>query len=95
MSAYLPCSECDGTGWILYRAETVDGELEEAYRLCPKYCAPRYCMSKSNGLTCPRPSTVRYGLRRYFCKEHIEVVCADEDVNRASEAINIPGGGCR
>jgi hypothetical protein len=52
-------------------------------------------MSKSNGLTCPRPGTVRYGLRRYFCKEHIEVVCADEDVNRASEAINIPGGGCR
>ncbi len=75
MSAYPPCSECDGTGWILYRAETVDGELEEAYRLCPKYCAPRYSMSKSNGLTCPRPGTVRYGLRRYFCKEHIEVVC--------------------
>lgn len=71
MSAYLPCSECDGTGWILYRAETVDGELEEAYRLCPKYCVPRYCMSKSNGLTCPRPGTVRYGLLRYFCKEHI------------------------
>src|SRR4051812_23953671 len=31
----LPCRECDGTGWVPYRSETVEGGFEEAYRLCP------------------------------------------------------------
>src|SRR5215211_6954045 len=39
----LPCRECDGTGWVSYRSETVDGDFEEAYRLCSKGHAPRYC----------------------------------------------------
>src|SRR3712207_3991480 len=38
------CLECYGTGWVLYRSETKDGEFEEASRLCSKGHAPRYCM---------------------------------------------------
>jgi hypothetical protein len=55
------CLECDGTGWVLYRSETIDGEFEEAYRLCPKGHAPRYCMGSSGGQLCPRPATRRLG----------------------------------
>ena len=86
MSADPSCDECDGTGWILYRSETVDGVLEEAYRLCPNCCTPRYCTGRSNERSCPRPGTVRYGRRGYFCEEHIKVVLIDEEVNRAHEA---------
>ena len=64
------CRECDGTGWVLYRLETKDGEFEEAYRLCPKGHAPRYCMGSSCGHLCPRLASVRCGLG-YYCKEHI------------------------
>jgi hypothetical protein len=49
------CRECDGTGWVLYRSETKDGEFEEAYRLCPKGHGPRYCMGSSRGQLCPAP----------------------------------------
>ncbi len=28
------CSECSGTRWVLYFSETMDGNLEEAFRLC-------------------------------------------------------------
>jgi hypothetical protein len=28
------CSKCDGTRWIRYLSETIDGRLEEAFRLC-------------------------------------------------------------
>ncbi len=80
MSADPSCDECDGTGWIFYRSETVDGVLEEAYRLCPNCCTPRYCMGRSNERSCPRPGTVSYGLR-YFCKKHAEVICYDERWN--------------
>ena len=94
MSAYPPCSECDGTGWILYRAETVDGELEEAYRLCTDYCSPRYCMSRSNVRSCVRPGTERDGLK-YFCKQHVEVICYEEDVNHAPTRLpSILRDGC-
>ena len=66
---YNPCRECDGTGWVRYRSETVDGGFEGAYRLCPEGHAPRYCMgSKDDGL-CPRPATVRRG-EVYLCEEH-------------------------
>ena len=65
----LPCRECDGTGWVLYRSETTDGEFEEAYRLCPSCRAPRYCMGSSSGHPCTRPATVRCGLG-YYCREH-------------------------
>jgi hypothetical protein len=67
------CWECEGTGWVLYRSETEDGELEEAYRLCPEGHAPRYCMGYRNGHPCPRPATVRRG-SGYYCKEHIIVI---------------------
>ena len=87
MGADLLCRECDGTGWIPYRSETVDGELEEAYRLCPNCYAPRYCMGKTDQ-PCPRPGTLRYGLG-YYCKEHIEIANRlDEDVYHAYEEIH-------
>jgi hypothetical protein len=86
-AAHSLCDECDGTGWMLYFSETVDGELEEAYRLCTNRCTPRYCMLSSNDRhLCSRPATVYYGLR-YFCKEHIEVIRADEEANPAHQAM--------
>ena len=63
------CRECDGTGWMPYRSENADGELEEAYRLCPDCYVPRRCMGFEIGHPCLRPGTVRDGLR-YYCKEH-------------------------
>jgi len=84
MSADPPCEVCDGTGWILYRSETVDSELEEAYRLCPNCCAPRYCMGRSNDRLCLRPGTVRYR-SGYFCKQHLEGIRADEDANQPTQ----------
>ena len=29
------CSECGGTRWVRYFSETTNGNLEEAFRLCP------------------------------------------------------------
>ena len=80
------CPECDGTGWVLYRSETKDGEFEEAYRLCPKGHAPRYCMGSSSTHLCPRPATVRLG-PGYYCKEHIVVIHEGRDVDDPCEAI--------
>ncbi len=80
------CRECDGTGWVPYRSETIDGELEEAYRLCPNCHAPRYCTGFMGGHPCPSPGTVRHGLG-YYCKEHIELLHAGGDVDKAHEAI--------
>jgi hypothetical protein len=65
----LPCRECDGTGWVPYRSETLGGGFEEAYRLCPEGCAPRYCMVSGGDGLCPRPATVRRG-KGYYCEDH-------------------------
>jgi hypothetical protein len=67
------CRECDGTGWVLYRQETVEGQFEEAYRLCPNCCAPRYCMGSRVGHLCSRPATER-SRPGYYCKEHSVVI---------------------
>jgi len=29
------CSECGGTRWVRYFSETMDGNFEEAFGLCP------------------------------------------------------------
>ncbi len=29
------CSECGGSRWVRYFSETTDGNVEEAFRLCP------------------------------------------------------------
>ena len=86
MDGYHPCRECDGTGWAPYRTETVDGELEEAYRLCPQGHPPRYCMGSSDGHLCSRPATVRCGLG-YYCKEHAILIHDGRDVDGPCEAI--------
>ena len=86
MAAHSLCRGCDGTGWIPYRSETVDGELEEAYRLCPGCYAPRRCMGSKTSHYCPRPGTVRYGLS-YYCKEHIEVIHHGGSADHTCEAV--------
>jgi hypothetical protein len=80
------CRECDGTGWMLYRSETKDGDFEEAYRLCPEGHAPRYCMGSSSDHLCYRPATVRCGLG-YFCKEHVVAIHEGKDIDDPFEAI--------
>jgi hypothetical protein len=80
------CHECDGTGWMLYRSETIDGELEEAYRLCPNRCAPRRCIGFEAGQPCSRPGTMRDGLG-YYCEEHIGAIPVYVDADHAHEAI--------
>ena len=35
MMSALSCSACGGSRWIRYLSETTDGDLEEAFRLCP------------------------------------------------------------
>ena len=81
-----PCRECDGTGWVLFRSETNDGEFEEAYRLCPRGHAPRYCMGPSSGHLCYRPATVHCGLG-YYCNEHLVAIHKGMDVDDPFEAI--------
>jgi len=71
---------------MLYRSETVDGEFEEAYRLCPIGHAPRYCMGSSSGHLCSRPASVRCGLG-YYCKEHIVAIHEGRDIDDSFEAI--------
>jgi hypothetical protein len=36
MAAPAVCPECFGRGWRLYRVETVEGEEEWAWELCPE-----------------------------------------------------------
>jgi hypothetical protein len=64
-----PCRECDGTGWVPYLSETVGGDFEKAYRLCPEGHAPRYCAGSGKDGLCPRPATVCRG-EVYLCEEH-------------------------
>jgi hypothetical protein len=80
------CRECDGTGWVLYHSETKDGGFEEAYRLCPKGHAPRYCMGSSSGNSCSRPATVHCG-PAYYCKEHIVAIHEGRDIDDPCEPI--------
>jgi len=84
VSARRFCHECDGTGWVSYSSETLDGELEKAYRLCPNYCTPRRCMGSKTDQPCPRTGTLRYSLG-YCCKEHIELIYGGVGVDHAYE----------
>ena len=86
MSTRSLCCECAGTGWIPYRSETVDGELEEAYRLCLNCQAPRACVGSKTGLPSPRPATMRYRLDCY-CEGHIEAVNSSRSGDDAHQAI--------
>src|SRR5215218_2113715 len=89
-----PCRECGGTGWVLYRSEAKDGEFEEAYRLCPRGHAPRYCMGYSGGCLCPRPASVRWGLG-YYCKEHSAFIHDGRDHDRRRPPASPPKGSGR
>ena len=93
MAAYFLCRECYDTGWIPYYSETVDGELEEAYRLCPNRCAPRCCTRLKSDRP-SRSSTVYYG-SHYYCEEHIELIYADGNMKHIHEVFFASGVGCR
>jgi hypothetical protein len=80
------CRDCDGTGWVLYRTETRDGEFAEACRLCSKGHAPRYCMGSSSGQLCSRPATRRCG-SGYYCEEHLAAIHEGRDLDDPCEAI--------
>ena len=80
------CQECDGTGWVPYRSEAKDGTFEEAYRLCPKGHAPRYCMVSGSGRLCPRPATVRWGVG-YYCEEHVAVIYEGREIDSPCGAL--------
>jgi hypothetical protein len=83
------CRDCDGTGWVLYRSERKDGEFEEAYRLCPKGHAPRYCMGSSSGHLCPCPATRRCG-SDYLCRQvAFPQPIIHENVQRDQERIQL------
>jgi hypothetical protein len=86
MPAHSLCRECDGTGWVPYLSETLYGELEEAYRLCPGCYAPRRCMGSKINEACARLSSVRYELS-YYCNEHIEIIHTGEGRDHTREAI--------
>ena len=36
MAAPAACPECGGSGWRLYPVETIEGEAEWAWELCPE-----------------------------------------------------------
>ena len=80
------CLGCGGTGWAPYRSETEGGGFEEAYRLCPKGHAPRYCMGSNGGRLCPLPATVRCGPGHY-CGEHSVAVHDGRDIDDPCGAI--------
>src|SRR5215208_2360674 len=65
------CRECDGTGWIPYRSETLDGELEEAYRLCPNHCTPRRCTDVTTDHPCPHPATAGAAEEMPYARAHL------------------------
>ncbi len=35
MATYPPCLKCRDSRWVRYFSETTDGNLEEAFKLCP------------------------------------------------------------
>lgn len=86
MPAHSLCRECNGTGWVPYHSETLDGEFEEACRLCHGCYAPRRCMGSKINEAYARPSSVRYGLG-YYCNEHIEIIHTGEGRDHTREAI--------
>ena len=86
MDPHHLCHECAGTGWVSYYSETLEGEFEEAYCLCPNRCTPRRCMAFKAESPCPHPRIVRYGLG-YYCKEYAELIVASRSVEYACEAI--------
>ncbi len=59
------CSRCNDTRWVRYFSETTDGNLEEAFRLCPcnhepetrseRGCEEPEC-AKATGAGLARPS---------------------------------------
>jgi hypothetical protein len=85
------CSECEGTRWVRYFSETMDGNVEVAYRLC--FCNHETTYAQGTHVTsrsARRPSALRPILRiedrggsrsvagRLFVFENRSIeVCAD------------------
>ena len=86
------CQECDGTGWVLYRSETINGGFEEAHRPSTRGHAPRYCMGYCNDRLCTCPPVPRWCAAREATAARITSRIHDgRDVDNACEAIWHPG----
>jgi hypothetical protein len=84
--------ECDGTGWVLSRSETVDGGFGETYRPCTRGHAPRYCMGYCNDRLCARPPVPRWCAAGEATTARITSRIHDgRDVENAREAVWRPG----
>ena len=46
MATSSSCLKCGGTRWIRYFSETTDGNLEEAFGLCPCNHEPETCSER-------------------------------------------------
>ena len=53
------CLECGGTRWVRYFSETTNGDLEEAFRLCPCNHEPETRGERSREE--PEPSEINAG----------------------------------
>lgn len=78
------CIECGGSGWVLYRQETIHGEQEEAYKLCKECLAPGCEAGGDTEHACSRPGAARYDLS-YYCEQRVEEIHAANGVDYAHE----------
>ena len=53
------CSACGGTRWVRYLSETTDGDLEEAFGLCP--CNHEHKVRRGRAHEEPEPSEIKAG----------------------------------
>ena len=86
MAAHPLCHECDGTGWIPYTSETLDGQFEEVYGLCPNCYALCHPKGSNTRRPCPHPDAMRCG-PGYYSVEHSEAIHIGERLKNAYEAI--------
>jgi hypothetical protein len=59
------CSRCGGKLWVRYFSETIDGDFEEAFRLCPCAHESEACGERA-----------REGMREGERNRAVRVVCS-------------------
>lgn len=81
------CPECRGTGWVPYHQETIDGELEESFVLCPACSAPSCQAGRMYTTPCDRLDRVHHNGMFCVCDEHADASHAGEGEGTADEAV--------
>ena len=61
------CSRCGGRRWVRYFSETTDGDLEEAFKLCP-------CNHKSEAWTGRTREGAQNRTMRIVCSLELKVL---------------------